>query len=223
VRFHPVGSWAAVLPMLAALRARRGSYFIAPGGSSPLGSLGYVAAGLELGEQVRARQCPPPDVIYAALGSCGTVAGLLVGLRLAGLPSRVRAVQVVDGLVCNRGATLRLARRTARLLLRRGARVPPLDGQALSVEGAFYGGAYGASTPAAEEAVARAAASDLWLETTYTGKTLAALLADAATGQLDGQSVLLLDTFSSADLRPLLERAPPQSELPARLAALFAA
>jgi len=221
-RLHPVSSWPAVVPMLAALRARRGSYLVAAGGSSPTGSLGYVAAGLELAAQVAAGDCPAPDLVYAALGSCGTVAGLLVGLRLGGLGARVVAVRVVDAIVCNQGGTLRLARRTARLLRRRGAVVPDITAADLAVEHGFFGGGYGTVTAVAEEAVARAAGGGLLLETTYTGKTAAALRAHAARGQLDGKTVLLLDTFSSVDLAPLLAGARPEGPLPPKIAALLA-
>ena len=222
-RLHPVSSWPQVVPMLAVLRARRGSYLVAPGGSSPTGSLGYVAAGLELAAQVAAGECPAPDLIYAALGSCGTVAGLLVGLRLGGLATRVVAVRVVDAIVCNLGGTLRLARRTARLLRRRGAVVPDITAADVELEHGFFGGGYGTVTAVAEEAVARAVGGGLLLETTYTGKTAAALRAHATRGDLDGRTVLLLDTFSSVDLAPLLADPRPEGPLPARIAALLAA
>ena len=45
---------------------------------------------------------------YSLLGSCGTVAGLVLGLRAAGLATPVVGVQVVNEIVCNRGVTLRL-------------------------------------------------------------------------------------------------------------------
>ena len=221
--FHAVNGYAAVVPLSLSLRARSGSHWIAPGGSSPTGTLGYVAAALELAEQVRAGRLPVPEVIYLALGSCGTVAGLLVGLAVAGLPVPLVAVRVVPSIVCNRRRTVALALQTARLLARHGVSVPPLPLDSLRVDHRFFGGAYGLATPQAEAAVERAARGGLHLETTYTGKAFAALCADADAGRLDGKAVLFLDTFSSADLGPLLAAAPPPSSLPPRLAALFGA
>ena len=93
----------------------------------------------------------------------------------------------------------------------------------LQVDGRFYGGAYGRPTPEAERAVERAASSGILLETTYTGKTFAALVADAEAGLLDGKRVLFWNTFSSADLAPLLAAAPDPATLPRRLAELFSA
>jgi 1-aminocyclopropane-1-carboxylate deaminase/D-cysteine desulfhydrase-like pyridoxal-dependent ACC family enzyme len=205
-------------------RSRRGDdvAWISSGGSSPIGSLGYVSAGLELLEQIARDELPRPDIIYVALGSCGTAAGLLVGL--AGAPSlprldaRVVAVRVVDRVVSNARVTRGLAARTAQLLAARGehwfdqSSPPPFV-----VEHGYFGGAYGRATPASDDAVARAAGAGILLEPTYTGKAMAALLADAATGALDGKRVLFVDTYSSIDLAPLLAGGPGASGLPRAL------
>ncbi len=45
------------------------------GGSTPLGAVGYVAAGLEIGGQVRRGELPEPDWIVTAVGTGGTLAG----------------------------------------------------------------------------------------------------------------------------------------------------
>ena len=56
-----------------------------------MGTLGYVNAGLELGEQVAAGALPEPAAVVVPLRSGGTVAGLLAGFMLAGLRSRLSA------------------------------------------------------------------------------------------------------------------------------------
>ncbi len=73
---------------------RRDAYFIPGGGSSPVGVLGYVDAGLELAMQVERKEMPPPKVIYLPVGSGGTMAGLVLGLRLAGLKTRVVGIRL---------------------------------------------------------------------------------------------------------------------------------
>jgi D-cysteine desulfhydrase len=57
--------------------------------------------------------CPAPDVIVVAMGSCGTAAGLLVGLRLAGLKSRVMGVRAYSRPLTDAAQAARLANLTA--------------------------------------------------------------------------------------------------------------
>jgi 1-aminocyclopropane-1-carboxylate deaminase/D-cysteine desulfhydrase-like pyridoxal-dependent ACC family enzyme len=59
---------------------------------------------------------------------------------------------------------------------------------------------YGVVTPQTTDAVERAAEDGLALETTYTGKALSALLADARADRLAGEQVLFWDTYSSAPM-----------------------
>ena len=73
-------------------------YLIVPGASSARGCLGYVSAAFELAEQIKTGEVPQPDDIFVPVGSNGTIAGLEVGLRLAGLPIRVVGVRVSDRL-----------------------------------------------------------------------------------------------------------------------------
>jgi D-cysteine desulfhydrase len=68
---------------------------------------------------------------------------------------------------------------------------------ALEVRDGFLGDEYAAATPEGREAVALAAAHNIHLETTYTGKALAALVADARAGKLAGKTVLFWNTYSS--------------------------
>jgi D-cysteine desulfhydrase len=70
--------------------------------------------------------------------------------------------------------------------------------------------------------VQRAGEVGLRLEPTYTGKTMAALLADAEAGRLDGKRVLFWNTYSSVDLGPLLASGPGPRALPPRLQRYFA-
>ncbi|HEY3358749.1 MAG TPA: pyridoxal-phosphate dependent enzyme [Polyangia bacterium] len=216
-RLLPAPGWAQAPGALLALARRLGrdAVVIGPGGSSPLGTLGYVAAALELEEQVRGGTCPAPAALYVALGSGGTAAGLLAGLAQTALPTRVVAVRVVHPALAGRWPTLLLARRTLALLRRHGARPAEVDPARLTIAGEQLGPGYGAPTAAAVAAVARAAAAGLVLETTYTGKTLAALIARAAAAP---GPVLFWDTFSSADLAAL---AAPVGAVPAALAAIL--
>ena len=54
-------------------------YFIPAGGSSPLGSVGYVKAVSELKSQIEEGILPEPRFIFVPVGTCGTMAGLVLG------------------------------------------------------------------------------------------------------------------------------------------------
>lgn len=163
----------------AQLRPPRPPYLLPPGGSSPMGALGFVEAALELAAQVEAGELPEPGTVVIALGSGGSAAGLLVGLSIAGLPTRVKAVLVNDSLDLTERALYRLAGRTLRLLAARGADVRHIrlaPGE-LSVVHGLLGAGYGHRTPEGEEALARARGEEgLHLEPVYTAKALAAAL-----------------------------------------------
>lgn len=185
-----------------------------PGGSSPLGVLAWARGGREIAAQLTAQGCPRFDAVYVALGSGGMAAGLLLGLGEAA--AELVAVRAVPWPLSS-GARVRwLAHRARRFLqgaaheLAQAAGDRPehrldLDLRAalpvprLRIDGSQVGPGYGAATAAALEAVARAAAAGLRLEPTYTGKTLAALLADASSGRLTGKRVLLVHSASSID------------------------
>ncbi|NUN50527.1 MAG: pyridoxal-phosphate dependent enzyme, partial [Candidatus Brocadiae bacterium] len=70
------------VPLHGAARWLRGRFIMPPGGSNALSTLGYINAGLEVAAQVARGDMPRPDVVVAALGTGGTVAGILAGLRL---------------------------------------------------------------------------------------------------------------------------------------------
>jgi D-cysteine desulfhydrase len=181
---------ALALPYLLTRHGR--AYAFGPGGSTPVGALGFVEAALELGAQVRAGELPEPATVWHALGSGGTAAGLVVGLRLAGLRTVVKAVHVNDQLRLDERTILRLAERTERLLRDRGARLDGLPSAAeqLDVVGGQLGGGYGHGTPQAREAIERLRdAEDVTLDPVYTGKAMAGLLAAHAGGTLDAPAL----------------------------------
>lgn len=175
------------VPWLAARYAQarppRPPYLLPPGGSSPLGAVGFVEAALELAAQVEAGELPEPAAVVVALGSGGSAAGLAAGLAIAGLRTRVEAVLVNDQLKLTEASVGRLARRTLKLLARRGADVDGIEPNELRVVRGFMGAGYGHDTHEGGEAQRLAReAEGLALEPVYTGKTLAAIRA-GATGE----------------------------------------
>ncbi|MCC6525340.1 MAG: pyridoxal-phosphate dependent enzyme [Polyangiaceae bacterium] len=156
-------------------------YFGPPGGSSPLGVLGAVEAALEIAAQVRAGEAPAPDYVFVPAGSCGLLAGLALGLELAGLGALAVGVRVFSRSGCNEWTTRRLAG-AARALLERAD-----PGVATALAGRsvrfrmlhdFFGTGYGRATEAGRRAIETVSRLEgLALEPTYGAKALAGMLA----------------------------------------------
>lgn len=172
--------------------AHRPPYLLPVGGSSRLGCVGYVEAAFELAEQVRTGELPEPSHTIVALGSGGTAAGLLLGLKLAGLRTRVVAVLVNDKMTLTPRVVARLARRTARLLRARGAELPELSltEADIDVQTRWLGAGYGHRTTEGETAIERLRGEGLELEPVYTAKAMAGLVELRAQGAF-GEGPLL--------------------------------
>ncbi len=188
-RTHSKRRTAAVLPWLLARNARGGRppYLLPAGGSSPVGALGYVEAALEIAAQVADGSLPEPGHVVVPVGTGGTAAGLALGLQIAGLGTRVVGVVVNDQLRLDASVLARLARRTAAVLERRGARLDSLRLEAgmLDLTRDQIGAGYGHRTEAAARAAALAAEERLPLDPVYTAKAMAGLLALRGDGRLD--------------------------------------
>ena len=180
----------AMLPWLIVRNARGGRppYLLPAGGSSPVGALGYVEAALEIAAQVEDGSLPEPAHVVVPVGTGGTAAGLALGFQLAGLRTRVVGVVVNDQLRLDAPVLARLARRSAKLLERRGARLGRLrlEPDVLDLTRDQIGAGYGHPTEAAARATALAAEEGLALDPVYTAKAMAGLLALRAEGRLDG-------------------------------------
>lgn len=172
-------------------------YRIPWGGSSPLGTIGFVNAAFELAGQCRD---DAPDVIYVACGTMGTVAGLALGLRLAGCTTRIEAVRVVPENVATREGITKLFTSANRQLHDIDPNLPLLDEPlaTVSLRGEFFGTGYAEATDECQQAVALIRQTEsVSLETTYTGKALAALVHDARDRQLAGHRVLFWNTYNA--------------------------
>ncbi len=175
-------------------------YVAAGGGSSALGTVGFVNAGFELRAQIDAGELPEPDYVYVALGTMGTAAGLLIGMRAAGLSSHLVCVRVVHERVANPQRFMRLAEATSTRLHRIVPAMPGTgdDFSGLEFRDEFYGGEYARFTRAGMQAIAHARQLGApGLEGTYTGKAFAALLHDLDSGRLRGKRVLFWNTYNS--------------------------
>ena len=183
--------------MKTALRFGAERYFIPAGGSSPLGSVGYVKAVLELKSQIEEGILPEPRFIFVPVGTCGTMAGLEVGVRLAGLRSHVVGIRVADLVVANTWTISRMVQRILRLI---GAvdtdNINPSD---VELWHGDFGEGYAIPTEAGTRAVAMMAEHEgITLENTYTGKALSGLIHYVTARHHKGEPVLFWHTYGGA-------------------------
>ncbi|PJI49320.1 MAG: D-cysteine desulfhydrase [Pseudomonas sp.] len=152
-------------------REGRKPYIVPIGGSNALGALGYVRAGLELAEQIRANGQRFSAVVLAS-GSAGTHAGLAVALA-----DELPELDVIGVTVSRTDAAQRpkvegLVRSTLELLGHAAPAVPTVQ-----LWDEYFGPRYGEPNAGTLEAVRLLASQEgLLLDPVYTGKAMAGLL-----------------------------------------------
>jgi len=202
------------------------AYILEAGGSTPLGTVGVVNAVFELKEQIDAGLMPVPAYIFCPLGSNGTMAGLSLGVLLAGLPTRVMGVRVsMERIgpigIANRAAVERLMKRTYRLLKTACPALPAISIPPQEVVEGYLGDGYGCATEECIKAMALMKDREgIALDPTYTAKTFAAVCDFIRRGKHDNETVLYWHTYNSADLSARAAEADPRM-LPASLANLI--
>jgi len=196
-------SRVARLPLSAMMRCgyvrlTRTVHFIPIGGSSALGALGHVNAGLELAAQIEEGVLPTPQRIVLPLGTGGTMAGLALGLSVAGLNIPVVGARVGPRLFAHLRKVRRIANSTGRLIARRTGELPSrIRRENLRILHDVYGGAYGRPLAAAGEAAATLEkVSGIRLDDTYSAKAFAAALDQARTEKGGGPTLFWL-TFDA--------------------------
>lgn len=182
----------------ARLRAEgRRPYVIGRGGASPLGCTGYVAASLELFNQL-ADQNLHFDTLVCATGSGGTHAGLLVGAAWLQPGYRVYGITVSRPRAECLARLEKLTGETAALLDLSAA----VSRQEMVIHADYIGAGYDLATPAGLEAIRLVARTEgIVLDPVYTGKAMAGLLDLIRRGELDRRhKVLFLHTGGAPSL-----------------------
>jgi 1-aminocyclopropane-1-carboxylate deaminase/D-cysteine desulfhydrase-like pyridoxal-dependent ACC family enzyme len=152
-----------------------GKALIVPlGASTPRGTLGYALGAVELASQMDALPAADRTWLFVSASSCGTLAGLLLGLSLlertgvtlVGVSADVSADEM-------RREAVRLATAGAALLGWEDA----VSDEGLHCDDTQVGEGYGIATPEAQEAIAMFGRSQgIVLDPVYTGKAAAGMV-----------------------------------------------
>lgn len=165
----------------------RNPYVIPRGGASAVGAVGYAVAASELAGQLAAAGVGDATVLLAT-GSCGTQAGLIAGAAIDGAPFRVLGVPVSR-------PPEEVVERVARLATGCAARLGSdrtFTATDVHLLGGYMGPGYGKPSPEGDEAAVLAARTEgLLLDPVFTAKAMAALVAEARAGRLEGPVVFL--------------------------------
>src|SRR5689334_11123304 len=173
-----------------------GTDVIPGGGSNIIGALGYVECALELVAQANDIGLDI-DRIVTATGSAGTHAGLIAGLAVMGADIPVLGIGVRAPKDAQEANVFKLAVETADLLGHKDR----VKREMVVADTDYVGAGYGLVDDAVIEAMKLAARTDgILLDPVYSGKAMKGLIALAAKGAFDGETVVFLHTGGAQGL-----------------------
>ncbi|MFX0000578.1 MAG: 1-aminocyclopropane-1-carboxylate deaminase/D-cysteine desulfhydrase [Candidatus Hodarchaeota archaeon] len=188
-------------------------FLILPGGSplfglgTSLGTIGFVNAAFELKSQIDQTIIREPDTIFVSGATVGTAAGLIAGCKLLGLKSKVHVVAVGPSLNANPSAIKRNANKALKYLRRKDKSIPSIkiNEENFVFITDYLGSGYGIKTIRGQNAVDKVVEleghkRDFKLDTTYTGKTMAAMLDYLKLEKNKNKIMLFWNTYNSNDL-----------------------
>ncbi|HET9659270.1 MAG TPA: D-cysteine desulfhydrase family protein [Thermomicrobiales bacterium] len=162
-------------------------YSIPTGGSVPIGALGYVRCVAELMDQIGAHGIEPKR-LYFPTGSQGTQAGLVAGALVFDAPFEIRGVAVEATTAELAQEALPLTNETLDLL----GSDRRLELNEISIDDTQVGEGYAIPTNAGMAAIGLLARTEaIILDPVYTGKAMAALIADVRAGMFGPDDAII--------------------------------
>jgi len=155
-------------------------YLIPIGGSTALGSLGYVTAMQELASQLDAEDKAP--LVFVAVGSGGTFAGCALGLRLFLPEAQLIGISVARTTKPLAQEAASHANDAAKMIDAPEA----FDWREMTINDDYYGERYGVPSEPGNNAIMLAAKTEgLILDPIYTGKAMSGLVDLAKSKSID--------------------------------------
>ncbi len=192
-------------------------FYIPTFGSSATCALGYFNAMFELKKQIAAGLLPEPDYIFVTAGTGGTMAGIQLGTKVLGMKTKTVGVRITDYVACNERIVASILNRAVKHLRKGGAALPELRFKKsdISMIHEFFGGEYAKITDealAAKKLVSEI--ENLTLDTTYTAKTMAAMIKYLKDHDLKDKNILFWHTYNTKDLTRFLDKNLGGKDLP---------
>jgi D-cysteine desulfhydrase/L-cysteate sulfo-lyase len=177
----------------------RKPYFLPVGGSTAIGTLGYINAFREILDYSSEKGIVF-DTIFLATGSAGTQAGLVCAKIIEGWKGNIIGVSVGREKVAQELMVKDLVRETLNMC--KFSFDEDQLGKAVFVDDDYYGEGYRINTGEAGEAIKMFAQYEgIFLDEVYTGKAASALIDYARKGILrDNQEVLFIHSGGSVQL-----------------------
>ena len=195
-----------IFPFLLSHRLKFGHFPKLLEASTPLGMIGYVSAGFELKKQIEQGLIPEPNVVYVSLATMGTVVGLMLGFKAAGLKSQVIGIDNGGHILGRKIATpphmAKLFRETNDLLRSLDPSFPvfEISESAFHIRAGYERQKDSLMTSAGVQAMAQAKElANLQLDEMFTANSFAALLADGESGNLQDKTIVWWNTYNSRD------------------------
>ncbi|MBD3228476.1 MAG: pyridoxal-phosphate dependent enzyme [Candidatus Lokiarchaeota archaeon] len=194
-------------------------YKLWAGGTDHITNLGHVNAAFELKEQIEDGELPKPDIIFVTLGSVGTMAGLDVGLTIAGLDDiELIGVKVAMNILwfgCTLYSERKSAKKTLKFIRKYTDKFNSIKLKKRKVLTDYVGKEYGYVTEEAKNALKIVKdLENIKLDTTYTGKTFAALLDYVKSNPVSDKSILFWNTYNSRPYDPFRKKDEDWRDLP---------
>ena len=169
----------------------RHPYVIPEGGSNAIGVWGYIRASREIKDQLDGMDLKV-DAVACAVGSGGTLAGLLIGGKLCAWRTRVVGFNVCDTAQYFQGGIGRLVAET----IERYSLPVQISPQEISLVDGYVGRGYALSRPEELDFIRMVAREEgTFLDPVYTGKAFLGLVDQIQRGLFQkGQRVLFLHT-----------------------------
>ncbi|MFC1955932.1 D-cysteine desulfhydrase family protein [Chloroflexota bacterium] len=162
-------------------------YLIPEGASNALGATGYVNAVKEICKQSVQKRINPRYLIAAA-GSCGTMAGLIVGAKYFQAPFKVVGISVKLDRTTLAIIIANLANEIAQLLTMNLAFAP----NEITIYDEYVGEGYGIPTPQCIEAIRLVAQTEgIILDPVYSAKTMAGFMDLIRQGRFTPQDTVI--------------------------------